>query len=47
MLMDALFSACKLDGIHAMTLEVRVSNEKAQNLYKKYGLQPLYYGGTK
>jgi ribosomal-protein-alanine N-acetyltransferase len=35
-------------GAHRMTLEVRVSNEPAQNLYRKYGfsqegVRPRYY----
>lgn len=38
-------------GMHYMTLEVRVSNEVAQNLYKKHGfvahgIRPGYYRDT-
>lgn len=36
-LVDALIDEAKKKGIHAMTLEVRVSNEPAINLYKKKG----------
>jgi len=32
---------CKEKGIIAMTLEVRVSNVVAQNLYKKYGFKSV------
>jgi [ribosomal protein S18]-alanine N-acetyltransferase len=39
MLLEALIDACKLEGVTAMTLEVRKSNLVAQNLYSKYGFQ--------
>ena len=39
MLVSELLSLCKQDGINAFTLEVRKSNEVAQNLYKKYGFK--------
>jgi ribosomal-protein-alanine N-acetyltransferase len=37
MLVDSLMSICRIEGVSAMTLEVRVSNFKAINLYKKFG----------
>ncbi|NLM35462.1 MAG: ribosomal protein S18-alanine N-acetyltransferase [Clostridiales bacterium] len=37
MLMDSLLSICKLENVTAITLEVRVSNQRAINLYKKFG----------
>lgn len=37
LLLDALIEVCALEGITAMTLEVRKSNFAAQNLYKKHG----------
>jgi [ribosomal protein S18]-alanine N-acetyltransferase len=39
MLLEALIEICKLEGVTAMTLEVRKSNVVAQNLYQKYGFQ--------
>lgn len=39
-LMEYLIDRCKEDRIYAITLEVRRSNEIAQNLYKKYGFKP-------
>lgn len=47
-LMMGLIDFCKDRGIHNMTLEVRVSNIIAQNLYKKLGfldcgIRPNYY----
>lgn len=39
MLLEALFEICKLEGVTAMTLEVRKSNIVAQNLYGKFGFQ--------
>lgn len=36
-LMHRMFQDCKEKGIQAMTLEVRVSNEPALQLYKKMG----------
>lgn len=39
MLMESLLSICKLERVTAITLEVRVSNERAINLYKKYGFE--------
>ncbi|MDP4091330.1 MAG: ribosomal protein S18-alanine N-acetyltransferase, partial [Bacillota bacterium] len=36
-IMESLISLCGLENICGMTLEVRSSNYKAQNLYKKYG----------
>lgn len=38
-LLRALMSMCAASGGHKMTLEVRVSNEIAQNLYRKYGFE--------
>ena len=35
--MDSLLSICKLENVTAITLEVRVSNQRAINLYKKFG----------
>lgn len=48
-LMKMAILEAKLMGCGAMTLEVRVSNIVAQNLYKKYGfkeygIRPKYYG---
>jgi len=37
MLMDSLLSICKLENVTAITLEVRVSNQRAINLYKIFG----------
>lgn len=39
MLVSELLSLCKKEGINSFTLEVRKSNEIAQNLYKKYGFE--------
>ena len=38
-LVQALVNLCKENNINSMTLEVRVSNIVAQNLYKKYGFK--------
>lgn len=37
LLIDGLISICDKENVTAMTLEVRRSNERAQNLYKKFG----------
>ncbi len=37
LLLEALIEICKIEFIKSMTLEVRKSNIRAQNLYKKYG----------
>jgi [ribosomal protein S18]-alanine N-acetyltransferase len=37
MIVEALIELCKLESIASMTLEVRISNIVAQNLYKKHG----------
>ncbi len=47
-LMMGLIDYCKKRGIHNMTLEVRKSNDIAQNLYRKMGfldcgIRPDYY----
>ncbi len=39
-LMEYMIENCKKDSIKSITLEVRASNEVAQNLYKKYGFKP-------
>jgi len=36
-LLDTLIEICNNNQIHSLTLEVRESNLKAQNLYKKHG----------
>lgn len=51
-LVQALIKLCKESNISAMTLEVRVSNVVAQNLYKKYGfklagIRKEYYSDNK
>lgn len=38
-LLQTLMSMCAATGGHKMTLEVRVSNEIAQNLYRKFGFE--------
>jgi [ribosomal protein S18]-alanine N-acetyltransferase len=48
LLLVSLVDAARDIGISRMTLEVRVSNESAQNLYRKYGFEqrgvrPRYY----
>jgi len=48
LLLDRLLVEAKALGATRITLEVRVSNDKAQKLYKKYGfmssgLRPNYY----
>ena len=40
MLMEYLIKRCEEDSIDSITLEVRSSNEIAQNLYRKYGFKP-------
>ena len=40
-LMDDFFSRIKNLDINTITLEVRTSNEKAINLYKKYGFEKI------
>ncbi|WP_139905661.1 ribosomal protein S18-alanine N-acetyltransferase [Clostridium thermarum] len=52
MLVDALMNICKIEGVTAATLEVRVSNFKAINLYKKFGfveegIRKSYYEDNK
>ncbi len=47
-IVEALIATAQKEGILRMTLEVRRSNEVAQNLYKKYGfvfcgIRPGYY----
>lgn len=51
-LVQALVDLCKENNINSMTLEVRVSNIVAQNLYKKYGfklagIRKEYYSDNK
>lgn len=51
-LVQALVNLCKENNINSMTLEVRVSNVVAQNLYKKYGfklagIRKEYYSDNK
>ena len=51
-LIKALVKICKDNNIISMTLEVRVSNIVAQNLYKKYGfklagIRKEYYSDNK
>ena len=51
-LVQALVDLCKENNIQSMTLEVRVSNMVAQNLYKKYGfkmagIRKEYYSDNK
>lgn len=38
-LLQSLMSMCAASGGHKMTLEVRVSNDIAQRLYRKYGFE--------
>ena len=45
---QAMIAAAEKEGIYNMTLEVRLSNTVAQNLYSKYGfkacgIRPKYY----
>ena len=51
-LVQALVELCRENNIVSMTLEVRVSNIVAQNLYKKYGfklagIRKEYYSDNK
>ena len=51
-LIQSLVKLCKENNIVYMTLEVRVSNLVAQNLYKKYGfklagIRKEYYSNNK
>ncbi|TDT62438.1 ribosomal-protein-alanine N-acetyltransferase [Fonticella tunisiensis] len=51
MLMEDMISVARENGVHAMTLEVRVSNTHAIGLYKKYGFAEIairkgYYQDT-
>ena len=51
-LIQSLVKLCKESNIVSMTLEVRVSNVVAQNLYKKYGfklagIRKEYYSNNK
>ena len=51
-LVQDLVELCKENNIVSMTLEVRVSNIVAQNLYKKYGfklagIRKEYYSNNK
>ena len=51
-LVQALVNLCKENNINSMTLEVRVSNIVAQNLYKNYGfklagIRKEYYSDNK
>lgn len=52
MIMDSLTSICSIEGVVAMTLEVRMSNQRAKNLYKKFGfveegIRKSYYEDNK
>lgn len=38
-ILDALVNICSIEGVTAMTLEVRKSNYVAQNLYSKFGFE--------
>ena len=38
MIMDFIITLCMITKAPALSLEVRISNERAINLYKKYGL---------
>lgn len=47
-MLDALVERCRTDRLAQLWLEVRVSNESARRLYRKYGLRevglrPAYY----
>ena len=49
-LMDFMFNDLKTNGVKDITLEVKVTNDKAINLYKKYGFEDVsirkgYYQG--
>lgn len=51
-LVESLVNMCRENNISSMTLEVRVSNIVAQNLYKKYGfkiggIRKEYYSDNK
>lgn len=51
-LLEALIEICKIESVTSMTLEVRISNIVAQNLYRKYGfaeegIRKEYYGDNK
>lgn len=51
-LLDSLLSICRLENVTAITLEVRVSNQRAINLYKKFGfveegIRKSYYEDNK
>lgn len=52
MLMESLISICKIENVIGITLEVRVSNQRAINLYKKFGfveegIRKAYYEDNK
>ena len=52
MILEALLDICKLELADSATLEVRRSNQVAQNLYKKYGfledgIRKSYYEDNK
>lgn len=52
MIMDSLLRICSIENVSGITLEVRVSNEKAKNLYKKFGfveegIRKAYYEDNK
>ncbi len=49
-LMDFMFNDLKTNGVKDITLEVKVTNDKAIHLYKKYGFEEVsirkgYYQG--
>lgn len=51
-LMESLLNICRLENVSGITLEVRSSNFRAQNLYRKYGfvhegIRKSYYEDNK
>jgi ribosomal-protein-alanine N-acetyltransferase len=52
MLMDSLLTICQIECVTAITLEVRVSNQRAIDLYNKFGfveegIRKAYYEDNK
>ncbi len=41
LMMDFIMNVCKMSHVNNLSLEVRKSNQKAQNLYNKFGLKAV------
>jgi ribosomal-protein-alanine N-acetyltransferase len=43
MMLEFAIELCQMSHVKNITLEVRVSNDEAKNLYEKYGFKPSHF----